>query len=318
MYFKRFMETLTECEIVIHEAQLKCMSIHPYELISDKENVLQEAFDLKQTAETAINKAIKVFSNMIETFRKVSLQLGEKNSKWVESASRFDINKVDLKDFDHKMFDYKKGVQNIEHTTIPDFRNINVEYFTGDCLNFKQEHFKDLYTDDNGNSVINKNYFRGSDEKIAITPAEVHTLYQFALSWIKRYRQVTDAIVRDSKALNATLESVKSNNQVPVTESTILIESLFRDEYYDILLEDALDPKDIEKDMKENEQNKNDIKLDNKEVVETKEKNTTKDAVEKYWKICSTIQTMKIDACKEAYAAFTDFIDKVMKCPTRK
>ena len=66
------------------------------------------------------------------------------------------------------------------------------------------------------------------------------------------------------------------------------------------------------------EKNKNNIETNNISAAETKEKNTTLEAVQKYWKICSTIQTMKMDACKEAYTAFTNLIDKVMDSKTRK
>ena len=112
--------------------------------------------------------------------------------------------------------------------------------------------------------------------------------------------------------INSILRSEKASNKTIVTESTILLESLFKDEYYDILLEDALNPKDIE------QEEKNKINPNNKEITENKEKNIKLDSVQKYWKICSTIQTMKIDVCREAYAEFTKFIDKVMDCPTKK
>ena len=114
MYFKRFMETLTECEIEINEAKLECMSIHPYEIISDRENVLQEAFNFKEKAEFAFNKIVKVFTDLSKKFYAMASVLKKENKDWIESASRFDINRVDLKDFKHEMFDYRKGVEGIE------------------------------------------------------------------------------------------------------------------------------------------------------------------------------------------------------------
>lgn len=315
MYFKRFMEALTECEIEMYEAQLECMSIHPYELISDKENVLQEAFDLKGKAEAAFNKAVQVFINLCESFKKVAFKLKQKNAEWFESASRFDLARVDLKDFKYEMFDYKTGIERIKNTPLPIFSSSGdmINDLSGDSRAFKEKSFKEIYfPEENIEGDINKNYFRGSNQKNPIKSHEVNGLYTFALNWLKHYDNTVNAIYKDSETINSILRSEKSSNQTTVTESTILSESLFKDEYYDILLEDALDPKDIEK------EEKNKLNPNNREISENKEKNSIREAVQKYWKICSTIQTMKIDACKEAYAAFTDFIDKVMDCPTRK
>ena len=313
MYFKKFIETLTECEIEMYEAQLECISIHPYEIISDKENVLQEAINFKEKAELAIKKAIQVFIDITEKFKNIAYKLQNKNDKWFQSAFKFDINRVDLKDFKYEMYDFKTGVERIQNTKLPIFDSVNIHDFSGDSAVFKQNAFKEIYTtSEDGEGDINKNYFRGSNEKIAIEPHKVNELYRFALNWLKGYERITGVIYKDNNNLNAILRNVKNSNRIPVTESTILFESIFKDEYYDIILEDALDPKDIE-----NEE-KNKIDTNKEEVSENKEKNDTVEAVQKYWKICSTIQTMKMDACKEAYAVFTDFIDKVMNCPTRK
>ena len=311
MYFKRFMETLTECEIEMHEAQLECMSIHPYELISDKENVLQEAFNLKEKAELAFTKAVKVFIDFSEKFKTLAFQLKKRNSKWFESASRFDLTRVDLKDFKYEMFDFKTGVARIESLKLPIFNSVNPEELSGDSATFKQKAFGEIYIDDAKD--INKNYFRGNDKKLEIRADQVISLYRFALNWLKNdYDRITGIITRDNDAINSILKTVKISNQTTVTESTILSESIFKDEFYDILLEDALDPNDIEK------EEKNKLNPNNQEIVESKKKNSEIDAVQKYWKICSSVQTMRMDACKEAYSAFTDFIDKVMNCPTRK
>lgn len=314
MYFKRFMEALTECEIEMHEAQLECMSIHPYELISDKETVLQEAFDLKGKAEAAFNKTVQVFINLCETFKKAAFKLKQKNAKWFESASKFDLARVDLKDFKHEMFDYKTGLERIKNKPLPVFNPDGkmINDLSGDSRVFKETSFKEIYFPEGGGEGIDRNYFRGSDEKLPIKSHEVIGLYRFALQWLKDYDKTVNEIYKDSETINSVLKSERSLNQTTVTESTILLESLFKDEYYDILLEDALNPKDIE------QEEKNKLNINNKEMVETKEKNTKREAVEKYWKICSTIQTMKIDTCREAYAEFTKFIDKVMDCPTRK
>ena len=315
MYFKRFMETLTECEIEMYEAQLECMSIHPYELISDKESVLQEAFNFKEKAELAFNKAIQVFRDLTKKFQNIATELRNRNNEWIQSASKFDLNRVDLKDFKYEMYDYRTGVERIQNTKLPIFASVNINDFSGDSNNFKQTAFKEIYVSDTGNGGdINKNYFRGSNEKIEIKPTEVNELYRFALNWIKQYSNLVNTITRDNAELDSILQKELESNRVTVTESSVLFESLFRDEFYDIILEDALDPKDIEAE----EKNKNDINTDSEEVTKNKEKNTTREAVQKYWKICSTIQTMKMDVCKEAYAAFTDFIEKVMGCPTRK
>ena len=315
MYFKRFIEVLTESEIIINEANLERMSIHPYQIISDKDNILHEASVLKGKAALAFNKAVEVFIELSKKFQAVAFELKKRNREWFESASKFDLNRVDLRDFKHEMYDYKTGVSRIANTPLPIFASINVEDFSGCSSTFKQTAFKEIFVKVEGlEEDINKNYFRGSNEKIEIKEHEIRALYSFALDWLKRYDQIVRLIASDNEKLNSILKSVQSSNTVSVNESTVLYESIFKDEYYDILIEDALDPKDIESE----EKNKNNIETNNISAAETKEKNTTLEAVQKYWKICSTIQTMKMDACKEAYTAFTNLIDKVMDSKTRK
>ena len=115
----------------------------------------------------------------------------------------------------------------------------------------------------------------------------------------------------ESMELDSILKSISSENKVAVNESTVLIESIFRDEYYDIMLEDAIDHKDLELEEKQENKQKNNI-TDKDTVTETKIKNQTLEAVQKYWKICSQIQTLKMNAYKDAYCEFTKFIDLVM------
>ena len=308
MYFTRFMEALTECEIEMNSAMLECISIHPYQVVSDTAEVLQEAQALKGKAEAALKKAVEVFQNLMRELTIAAAELTKRNGKWLDSVNRFNINAVNLKGFEYQMFDYKTGVTRANQKDLPKFASVNIEDFSGSSDTFKQTAFKEIYIE---GGDIDPNYFKGGPEKITIKEHQVNEYFRFAVDYIKTYKQTIAKMVNESNELNAILKSVSSENTVPINETTILVESIFKDEYYDILLEDAVDHDDLEREEKqENEERKN--IMDKDTVTETKIKNQTLEAVQKYWKICSQIQTLKMNAYKDAYCEFTQFIDKVM------
>lgn len=312
MYFTRFMEALTECEIEMNSAMLEYVSIHPYRIVSDTVNTLHEAQVLRGKAEAAFQKAVEVFNNLVKEIMKAAEELTKRNGKWIETVQKFNINDVNLKGFEHQMFDYKTGITRANQTDLPKFESVNIEDFSGAAETFKQAAFKDIYeSQDSQGEGINPNYFKGGAEKITIKEHQVSEYFRFGVDFIKNYSQTIRRMNNESIELDSILKSVSSKNKVPVNESTVLIESIFRDEYYDILLEDAIDHKDLELEDKQEEEQKNNI-TDKDTVIETKTKNQTLEAVQKYWKICSQIQTLKMNAYKDAYCEFTKFIDLVM------
>ena len=310
MYFERFIESLTECEIICNEEAIKVQSIHPQDIISNKEIVLQEAIFSKEKIDVAFQKAREIFMKLTQQMMKITFELKKRNAKWFETVNRFDINKKDLKNFKFEMFNYQEGIKRIEDTPLPKFESVNIQDFSGNAEVFKQNAFKNLYMkDDQGNEDISKNYFRGSSEKITIDDSKAKMLFPYAVNWLRNYERFTKNIEISNETLNKIVNDVLSTNKVSVTESILLSESIFRDEYYDILLEDAVDPSDIEKEEKNNS---NTINSNPEENKQNKEVTDRIEAAKKYWKICSSIQTMKMDIAREIYTVFTDFIDKVM------
>lgn len=309
MYFTKFVETLTECENIIHENELKSMSIHPHELISNKTNVIQEVSGFKEKASAAFEKAIQAFVELLEKFRKAAAELKKRNAKWFSDVRQFDISKANLKDFSYQMFDYKNGMQRVKDTEIPGFNDgVKDDILTNDAQEFKMKYFKDLYISQNGNLEFNDNYFRGSNEKIEIKGNEVYQLFREALNWLEHYEQ----FVRNIDIEGQNISNIRRNEKkIVTTESTILAESIFKDEYYDILLEDALDPKELAEEQ-ENTENNTTIDSNPKENSDNKEAKSHNDAVQQYWKICSMVVTKKTKATEECYSVYTDFIDKVM------
>lgn len=309
MYFEIFTESLTEAEIISNEEAIKIHSIHPYEIISDKENVIHEAIISKDKIDAAIMKSLEIFISLTAKMRKVAFELKKRNGKWFDAASRFDINRANLNDFKYEIYDYREGIKRIENTKTPVFKSINIQDFSGNAETFKQTYFKDLYLkNEDGQEEISKNYFRGGPEKIELNGTQAKELFRFALDWLKNYENFCRNIESTNVSLNDLLKSSLENKNI-ITESTILNESFFKNEYYDLLLEDAVDPKDIENEEKDRS---NGIDSNRDENQKNKEINDMKEAIKKYWKVCSSIQTMKMDVAKEAYTAFTDFIDRVM------
>ena len=311
MYFERFLESLTECEIICNEEALKLQSIHPYEIISNKDNIINEAILTKESINNAKQKAIMVFIELSNKFKDVALKLNKRNSKWFESIQKFDLNNKDLSKFEYEMYDYRRGIHNLVDLQIPVFDEKSIPDLLGDGSAFKGRAFGEIFTKDSENNEdFNKAFFRGSADKILIKGNDAKGLFTFAFNWIKNYET---AVVRPISVENAKINNIVNqymkNVKTIVTESTILSESIFKDEYYDILLEEGIEPTDIKREEKESE---NTINTNVEENKENKSNNDILTAVQHYFKICSTIQTMKMNIAEEAYKAFTDFIDRVI------
>lgn len=329
MYYEEFLESLTECEQIINEEDIKMKSIHPYEIISDPENALHEASISKETVSNAITLLIKKFELLLKKAKEIALKLMQKNKAWFESVNSYMNSGKELKIESHEMYNYEEGIRRIESTHVPKFDSIDIGHFENNGEIFKEKAFGDIFTkevfkDENGKEIDSidmraKTYFRGSPEKKKYSKSELKGLISFAYNWTKNYNEYLQKIIQESEKLNADFTKIIGDHVRGrvVTESVLLHESAFKDDYFDILLEDALDPTDVVNSKSStfdngNQQRETPIDTNKEENQASDDHRVIEKAARIWYKTCTSIETAKIDVCEEAYKAFVDFIDKCM------
>lgn len=332
MYYERFLEFLTEAEIICNEEAIKMQSIHPYEIISDPEYVIQEAILSRSNINNALYAIMQRLEILIKQARAIAMKLAQKNKEWFETAGKFLNESRNISLEEYEIYDYLTGINRIKSMGIPRFESVNIEHFANDGEEFKTKAFKEVYVtevhkDESGKETRSadmkaKAYFRGGVEKKKLSKNEILPYAKAGFEWLKHYNEFINKVTEDAINVNKSFrKTLGITNNTPINESTILHESLFKDEYYDILLEEALDPSDIKSsDEEEQKREKGTTPIDtNKEDNKLADNNKAiQNAVKVWYKVCSIILTAKIDICEEAYKAFVDMIDKLMNNTTKK
>lgn len=316
MYTLNTYDKIADAEREIYDEYLKLESIHPVDIINNRAEVMHEAVLSRIQINKAIDKIIEAIQASLKKFKDISRELNKRNVEWMESAEKFDFNKADFSNFKYEIFPYWEAIpREFNLIKIPKF-DINESELYTDQNQFMGKYFKNI-TDDDGN--INKNVLRGLNqnlkEKIPVDYGKAKTIYRYVLPTIKSITELRDKVARDMSKIASTLKSVK-NMEAPMNESVVLNSSIFKDEYFDIILEAALTPEKINK-----EKEKNDNSSDDKDVnikPNDNQKATDLDkmykAVTSWSKLCSAVTTAEMDILDEAYNECAKFIDKAMKC----
>lgn len=332
MYTEEFIECMTECEEVINEEAIKMQSIHPYEIIADPDNVLHEAFISKENVKNAIAFLIRKLREISKKAMKVAITLSAKNKAWCDSVTKFLASHIEVKFDDYEMYDYPTGIQRMTSIAIPRFESIDIGHFENDGEVFKQKAFGDIFNteikqtssttedkENTGTSALAKAYFRGGAEKKKFVKGELKSLMQTAIKYILTYKNFINNIYRDSEQIISAYNSItKDLGNKPITESTLLHESAFKEEYLDILLEDAVEPDDVEKSMENGNNDSTPINSNSEENKVSDDIRGKEKALNIWFKTCSTIFTAKYDIAQEAYKAYSDFLDRCMDNSTKK
>lgn len=308
MYILDTYDVISECEKNMLENYLKLESIHPIDIIDNKLMVMHEAtlnkVKIRQSLDTIIDTILKT----IEKFKSITRDLKTKNSKWLAEAKQFNLNKTDLSNFKFEMFPYWNAIPELyNNIKIPNFSKDDFNIYN-DQLQFMQKYFKNIIDD---NSNVNKNILRGlkngsKKEKILIDYGKAKNIYYQILKMIDDIYKLRDRIAKDATMIVNTVKNIK-NMSSPLNESILLEYSIFKDEYFDIILESGITPDDVEKSNdKKIDINKNDNKL-SKSIDEQYK------MVVAWCKLCTSVTSAEMDILDEAYGTCVKFINKIMK-----
>ena len=151
------------------------------------------------------------------------------------------------------------------------------------------------------------------NEKYVIEYGKAKGMYKTLLNMMGDIDKLRDKVAKDMEMISDTVKRVRNMN-TPINESVLLQESIFKDEYFDILLE-ATTPDQIEKEMDKEDPNNKDNKIgvkreDNRRAISVDKQYKL---VASWSKMCTSVTTAEMDVLDEAYGVCVKFINKVMK-----
>ena len=300
-------------QAVMLNEYLKLESIHPIDIIENKSDVLHEAIISQLKIRKTLENIIEAIKKAIKKFKDITRELKTKNAEWIRQAETFDLNDANLANFREEVFPYWNSIPSkFNRITIPDFNMRDEMLYDGDSSEFMKKYFSDII-DENGD--INKNILRGltptsKKEKEPIEYGKAKTAYNRLLDVLKSIYGLRDKITKDADMIAKTVERIR-NQTAPMNESALLEYSMFKDEYFDILLE-VTTPDQIEKEQEAEEKDKK-INIDgdgNRKVSEVEKQYKL---VAQWSKMCTAVVTAEMDVLDEAYSECIKFISKVMK-----
>lgn len=313
MYTLDTYDVIAEAERELLENYLKLESVHPADIINNRAEVLHEAVITKLQISKTLDAIVEAIKAAIKKFRDITRQLKTKNDEWMVNAQKFDLNKADLQNFREEIFPYWIAIpQRFNLIKIPQFTMVDAELYT-DQKEFMNKYFKTIVGE---NGDVNKNLLRGLNanskrEKLPIEYGKVKSIYRDIIRTIGEIIKLRDKVAREMNIIAETVKSVKNMNS-PMNESILLNCSIFKDEYFDILLEGAFTPEQAEKEAEQKENGRSiNIKPDDND--RSSEVDRMYKAVTAWSKLCSAVTTAEMDILDEAYSECAKFIDKVMK-----
>lgn len=313
-YKSNLYNTIGENENKLLNEYLKLESVHPINIIDNKSVILHEAVISKLQIKKSLDAIINAIEISLKKFKDISRSLKMKNAEWITQAEKFDLNKADLSNFKEEIFPYWLAIPSKFNIIIPEFTMKDEALYDGDGSEFMKKYFNNII-DNNGN--INKNILRGISSsgkgKIVIEYGKAKSIYKTLLNMINDIYKLRDKVSKDTVMILNTVKRIKNTN-APINESVVLNNSIFKDEYFDILLE-AVTPDEIEKNMENNKNDSND-----KKININRNDNNRSELVDKQYKLvaswskmCTAVTTAEMDVLDEAYGACVKFITKIMK-----
>lgn len=301
----------------LYECNLLLETVHPIDIINNKEEVLSEAFLNFSRITNTISKISENIMKLFKKFKDMTVKLDKRNDKIIQDFSKIDVNKLKLDDFQYEIFPYWEGYRNISSFDFPKFDENNLSQYTiNNGLEFK-ERMRNVFTkDESGNIIVNQSYFRGSDKKIIVTKSNAAQVFNNCISICKTRKNITEKInsqisqymasVSRYANSNTTNQNDNADQNKTLPESIVFNNSIYKDEYFDILLEDITTTNDIEKEEKNpyinNNSNQSNKINDTKQII---------DAAISYTRICGEITTKMFTILDEAYDNSLKFCNKI-------
>lgn len=321
MYTKEFYSELEKINREMYDSKIIYESVHPIDIITENVEVLSEAVNAKEKFDKYRKLIMEKILAGVDKFKQITADLIKRNSKIVDGYKKVDLNLVNFDKFECDMPDVRTAINNIQSYRMPQFNaedtelilnNNSIGYKVGGEAKFPQGTF----TED---GQVNKAFFNGTvansnNGRIRINSSNAARMYSDCLELMTKRQDMCNKIVSQVRSMvglsqNIINGSIKEVNKTVTTESVLLNNSIFKDEYFDILLEDAITTPD--QIHKENDQKENGIDT-NTEVV--KNKNETErlaDAVIRYNEIVYSIQSTIMTSLDQLYKEAGMYCEKV-------
>lgn len=329
MYSKEFYNELEKVNKEIYENKLILESVHPIDIINGNTEVLMEAAISKEKLDKARKTILEKMMVGVQKFLQVTGMLEKKNAKFIDGYKKIDLNLVNFDNFEYDMPDIKTALNNISSFKFPPFNaadselilnNNSINYKVGGEAKFPQGAFSE-------DGQVNKAFFNGTvsnseNGKIRINASNAPAMFNACLDLMIKRKDMGNKIasqVRSMKDFSENLlnSAIRGDKIETVSESVLFNSSIFKDEYFDILLEDALaTPDEIHK---ENEEKTNGMDTTTKEESRTSSNNDRiADAVIRYSEIVYSIQSVIMSSLDQLYKESGMFCEKVSQLSNNK
>lgn len=310
MYNQEFYNDLEKINKEIYRSKLLLETVHPEDIINNNEQVLIEAGINFENIERMAAKMLGAIIKGLNKFTSMTSELLKRNDKVVQSYKKVDTNIINFKDFEYEINDIGSAYNRINSFVIPPFDSKNSDIIlNNDGVNFKmgnESKFPNGMFLDNGQ--VNKTYFDGSSNVIKVNQSNAAAVFKDCLKVLTDRPTITKKITSECRNTVRMAQQLL-NTKVPVTESVLLDTSIFKDDYLDILLEDAITTTDaIQKEQKDQQ---NGIQTNTNENTAANNINKTREAVVKYTSIIYDIESKIMSALDDLYNQSGKYCAKV-------
>ena len=319
MYSQEFYSVIESITKDINDAELSLISVHPIDIVTNTDSVLTEAIINADTFKNAKDKLFAVIKKLTDTFIRITNKLEIRNKELVKRFESLTINPNVMNDFEYTIFPYWKGLDRIKGFRLPQFNiSDSNDILNNDGIPYKQSKFpRGTFNEEDWS--VNMSYFRGADKEMTVDKNQVSGVFEQCLNIVKSRREISRKLSSENRYLMSLLSRNKApnennvqnqeNNKQQVTESVLLDLSLFKDEYIDMLYEDAVaTTNEIEKEEKKGNGR---IEVNQEENSRFRNAmNTAKTAI-KYVEICYSVNSKVMNILDEAYDKTIKFCDKI-------
>lgn len=313
MYDQEFYSDLEKFNREYYKNKLIFESVHPIDIINENVEVLSEAAKSKIEISKLLADILYKMTVGLTKFAKMTDELIKRNTTIVNDFNKVNLDLIDFNDFEYEIHDIKTAMSNIrKRMNIVKYDERDSELLlTNNGLQYKSEKFPETFNED---GQINKALFNGTvnseNGMMKITGNSHKDMFKACLDVLNSRKDISGRLAASNNYRQGLLKSLTQGTiQQTNNESVMYDVSIFKDEYIDILLEDAVTtPNDIKKEENNNEKG---ISNDPEQSQENINNNRQIDAIIKYNEICNSVDTTIMTSLDSLYGEAIKYCSRV-------